>query len=649
MLIGGLVCNLYIRHMCGITGYIDFKNRSSEGILTAMTDTLTHRGPDGSGIELILKNEVQIGLGHRRLSIIELTELGAQPMHYENLVITYNGEIYNFRELKKELSALGHQFTNDSDTEMILHAFKQWGRACVDRFIGMFAFCIYDQQNDLIFCVRDRAGVKPFFYYWHDNLFLFSSELKSFHKHPAFEKKLDHAAVSAFMQYGNVPTPHCIFEHCLKLKPGHYLTIDLKSRSIQTTRYWNVYDAYNRPKLNIDFQEAKSKTEEILQDACNYRMVSDVPVGVFLSGGYDSACVTALLQKDRSEKLKTFTVSVPDIGLNEAPYAKAVAQHLGTDHTEISCTSSEALELIKDLPYFFDEPFADSSAIPTTLVSKMARKEVTVALSADAGDEVFAGYNRYDYLIRYRAKLEKIPAFMRVAAAGIMEHVPSGKIPVLKNRYNFHNRYEKLKGILRNPTEQQIMLSLSQQFTDDQLKQVLLDPKNTLSTAYESNELQANFTSPLSYMMAIDYQTYLVDDILQKVDRSTMSVSLEGREPFLDHRVIEWAAQLPDNYKYHEGVKKYILKEIVHQYLPKEMMERPKMGFAIPIGEWLKNELRDLVEYYLSEERIKEQKLFNPEYVSSILRDFFHGKKEYETKIWYLLMFQMWYEQWMEN
>ena len=634
--------------MCGITGFIDFARSSSENTLERMTNTLFHRGPDGSGIQLLNEEKAQIGFGHRRLSIIDLSEHGTQPMQFEHLWICFNGEIYNYQEIKDELSSLGHSFVGGSDTEMILHAYAQWGKACIDKFIGMFAIVLYDTKANTIFCVRDRAGVKPFFYYKQGDLFLFASELKAFHQHPKFQKKINLAAVGAFMQYGNVPTPHCIFEDCYKLEPGHSLTLNLENQTVQIERYWNVYDAYNQPKTSISFEEAKTETEKILSSACEYRMVADVPVGVFLSGGYDSACVTSLLQKNRTEKLKTFTIAVPDIGLNEAPYAKDVAKHLGTDHTEIECTQKDATDLIVDLPFYYDEPFADSSAIPTTLVSIMARKHVTVALSADAGDEVFAGYNRYDYLMRYGKKMEQLPGFVRKSMAGMMDLIPSDKIPVLKNKYNFHNRYEKLKGILRNPSSEQIMLSLSQQFTDEQLKNVLKNANfEALPTHYRSKELKAEFSTPLTYMMAIDYQTYLLDDILQKVDRATMTASLEGREPFLDHRVIEWAATLPDDFKYHNGEKKYILKEIVHDYIPKELMDRPKMGFAIPIAHWLQNDLRELVEEHLSEKKIVEQGIFNWELVAKLKADFFGGKKEFDVKLWYLLMFQMWFGKWM--
>ena len=636
--------------MCGITGFIDNKNNSSQENLEEMTNVLHHRGPDGSDCEVFSLNNAQVGLGHRRLSILDLSNGAKQPMHYKKLILCFNGEIYNFKEIKQNLVDLGHSFELESDSEMILHAYEEWGEKCLDRFIGMFAFVILNSEKQQFFCARDRTGVKPFFYYLKDGLFLFSSELKSFHKHPNFTKIVDRDAVASYMQYGNVPTPHCIFKNAKKLKPGHYFNLDISSsiksiEDIKPIQYWNVYDFYNAPKLNLNYGEAIVETEKILQSSFDYRMVSDVPVGVFLSGGYDSACVTALLQKDRTEKLKTFTIGVPDIGLNEAPYARDVAKHLGTDHTEINCTEKEAIDMIPDLPFFFDEPFADSSAIPTTLVSKMAREQVTVALSADGGDEIFAGYNRYDYMMRYGKKLNSIPSFARKAMVGAMKSISSERIPILKHKYNFHNRYEKLKNVLYDPSNENIMLSLSQQYTNEQMKDFMVGDFDELQTAYHSKELKNNY-SPLAYMQAIDYQTYLVDDILQKVDRSTMTHSLEGREPFLDHRIIEFAAQLPNDFKYHNGVKKRIIRDIVHEYVPKEMMDRPKMGFAIPIAKWLNNDLKDLVEEYICESKIKEQGFFNWNYIARIKNDFFNGKKEYDTKIWYVLMFQMWMEKW---
>ena len=635
--------------MCGIAGYIDFKKNTSVEVLHRMTDSMEHRGPDGAGYETFHLETAILGLGHRRLSIIDLTNGGHQPKCFEDNWITFNGEIYNFQKIKNELIEIGHSFKSNSDTEVILHAYQEWGLNCAEKFIGMFAIAIFDKKNNNLHLIRDRAGVKPLFYYHKEDLFMFASELKAFHEHPSFRKTLNRDAVAAFMQYGNVPTPHCIFENCWKIKPGHLLTINIGSGKTHESQYWNVYTTYNQSKWDISYGEAKEKTRELLRSAFEYRLVADVPVGVFLSGGYDSVSVTSILQDDRQSPLKTYTISVPDIGLNEAPFAKEIAKHLGTDHTEIECTSNDAIELIEELPYYFDEPYADSSAIPTTLVSKMAREHVTVALSADAGDEVFAGYNRYDYLLKYGRTIGNIPGVLRKGFAGLMDTIPSEKIPVLRDKYNFHNRYEKMKSILKEPSDEKIMMSLSQQFTNRQIAEIMSHRAELLDTFYESNELRKQFYSPLAYMMAIDYQTYLLDDILQKVDRSTMAVSLEGREPFLDHRIIEFASRLPDEYKYNDGVKKRILKDLVHDYVPKELMDRPKMGFAIPIANWLQNELRHLVEEFCSESRLKEHNLFDRENIQKLLNEFFKGKKEYDMKVWYLLMFQMWYDKWMRS
>ncbi len=635
--------------MCGISGYVDFGKTSNRTILEKMNRMLAHRGPDGEGYGIYETAKASIGLGHRRLSIIDLSEGGSQPKTFMDLHITFNGEVYNYEEIKKELIDKGHSFESHSDTEVVLHAYKEWGSAALQKFIGMFAFAIYDEANQKIFACRDRAGVKPFFYYQKEGLFLFGSELKALVQHPNFVKEINLDAAAAFMQFGVVPTPHCIFKNAHKLKPGHFLELNLVNNELSTHQYWNVYDAYNKPALKIDLPEAIEETEKLLTSAFNYRMVSDVPVGVFLSGGYDSSCVTALLQKDKTDKIKTFTIGVPDAGLNEAPYAKDIAAHLGTDHTEYYCTEKEALEIVPQLPFFYDEPFADSSAIPTTLVSRVAREKVTVALSADAGDEIFAGYNRYDYMMRYGKKLNSIPGFIRKTASSIMNVIPADSIPVLNKKYLFHSRYEKLKMLLKNPSEQNILMSLTSAMTENDLADLFKSRVIKLPTAFDSKELKPEYHSTLAYMMAIDYQTYLLDDILQKVDRATMSVSLEGREPFLDQRIIEWAAQLPMEYKYNNGNKKFIIKEIVHKYLPKEMMDRPKMGFGIPIAAWLQNELKQYVDRYFDEAFVVKQNVFNNNEIQRIRKSFYDGKIERAEKIWYILMFQMWYDKWMNN
>jgi len=399
--------------------------------------------------------------------------------------------------------------------------------------------------------------------------------------------------------------------------------------------------------LSISLPDAICETEKILSKSFQYRMVADVPVGVFLSGGYDSSCVTALLQKGSTERIKTFTIGMTDKKLDEAPFAKQIAQHLGTDHTELYCTSEEALDIIPELSYYYDEPFADSSAIPTILVSRMARKKVTVALSADAGDEIFAGYNRYDYLLKHGKKLQGMPGIMRKAVAEVMEAVPSENIPYFNKQYNFHSRYQKLRNLLRDPSPFQMMKNLSQVFSHDEIDKIFTGQIKELQTLHTSRELAPDFYDPLSYMMAIDYQTYMVDDILQKVDRATMSVSLEGREPFLDQTIIEWSARLPNEYKYHSGNKKYILKQIVHKHIPREMMERKKMGFGIPVEQWLQHELKDLVNEYLSDSYLGKHNFFNAGHVQNLVRSFYKGRTDLYLKIWHLLMFQMWYEKWI--
>lgn len=633
--------------MCGIAGFIDFKKHSTEDDVRKMSDCLQHRGPDGSGTYFTETQNAAIGFGHRRLSIIDLSETANQPMQYNGLHLIFNGEIYNYNEIRKNLISLGHQFQTHSDTEVILHAWQQWGEKSIEQWRGMFAIALYDEKKSEVIFIRDRAGVKPLFYYYQEGVFLFASELKSITAHKGFKKEIDMAAVASFLQYGYVSHPHCIYKNTAKLQPGHLLRLNLGTQQVSLDQYWNVYDYYNKPKLSIDMPEAIVETEKILTEAFQLRMVADVPVGVFLSGGYDSSCVTALLQKNSTERLKTFTIGMTDEAINEAPYAAKVAQHLGTDHTEFYCTPQEALEIIPELPHYYDEPFADSSAIPTILVSRQARKKVTVALSADAGDEVFAGYNRYDYLMRYGKRLNSVPKPLRKLAVAAMDTIPSERIPYLRNKYNFHSRYNKIKSLLDNPSPSEMLKNLSQVFSDKEISQLFASTVSELETAHTSIELQKEFHDPLAYMMAVDYQTYLVDDILQKVDRATMSTSLEGREPFLDQHIIEWAAQLPTDYKYHQGQKKYIVKQIVHKYVPKAIMERPKMGFGIPIESWLKNELKDLVKENLSEPNLARHGLFNINGVQKLLSDFYNGRTENHLKLWYLLMFQMWYNRWM--
>ena len=635
--------------MCGISGYIDYHQSTDLEILQKMNRSFAHRGPDGEGYGIYENEKAAVGLGHRRLSIIDLTGGGSQPQTYKSLHITFNGEVYNYAEIKSRLQQKGHEFVSHSDTEVILHAYAEWGSRALQQFIGMFAFVIYDEQNQKLFIARDRAGVKPVFYSWKDGLFLFGSELKAFVEHPKFKKEININSVASFLQYGYVPTPQCIYNFCFKLAAGHFLEFDLAKKVFHTEQYWNVYDAYNQPKLEISLPDAITETEKLLTDACQYRMVSDVPVGVFLSGGYDSSCVTALLQKNSTDKIKTFTIGMPDAGLNEAPFAKKIAEYLGTDHTEYYCTEKEALEIVPTLPFYYDEPMADSSAIPTMLVSRIAREKVTVALSADGGDEIFSGYNRYDYAEKHLRTIQRIPPFLRKSLASLMDVIPARSIPMPNKGYYFYHRYEKLKMVLKNPTGKNIQMSMIQQFNDQEINDLFNSEVKKQASAFDSTELKKEYYSVIDDMMAMDYQTYLTDNGLHKVDRATMSASLEGREPLLDHRVIEWAARLPMAYKYNNGSKKFILKEIVHRHLPKEMMDRPKIGFGIPVRTWLYNDLKPFADQFLDEKYLVDQNIFNVKKILNIKTSFYNGKMEWTDKIWYLLMFQMWYDKWINN
>jgi len=540
-----------------------------------------------------------------------------------------------------------HRFETHSDTEVILHAYHEWGSNALKHFIGMFAFIIYDSLKDELFCCRDRAGVKPFFYYWNQDVFLFGSELKALIANPHFKKEIEINAVGAFMQYGYVPAPHCIFKNSHKLLPGHFLILDLKAKKISTAEYWNVYDSYNQEKLKISIEDAVEETEKVLEKAFNYRMVADVPVGIFLSGGYDSSCLVALLQKNKSRKLKTFTIGFEDKKLNEAQYAKEIAAILGTEHHEHYCSEKDALDVIPDLPYYYDEPFADSSAIPTILVSKMARASVTVALSADAGDEIFGGYDRYAWMIKYYRRMNAIPAIARKSGAALLSAFPIGEIRTFRDDNIFKKKFEKLSTLLKDPSPQNIFMGMTVDFSENERGRLFIQKPETIFSAHYNQELQEAYFDPLTYAMAKDYQTYMVDDILQKVDRATMSVSLEGREPFLDQNVVEWAGKLPVEYKIYNGQRKYLLRRIVHKYIPEKMMDRPKMGFSVPVNSWLNGVLKPLVDKYLGESYIRKQNIFNEHYIVQVKRSYYEAKKENDYKIWFLLMFQMWYDKWI--
>jgi asparagine synthase (glutamine-hydrolysing) len=631
--------------MCGITGFIDFNKESSEDILVRMNNCMIHRGPDDHGTYFNSGNEAVIGLAQRRLSILDLSPLGHQPMFFENLVIVFNGEIYNFKEIRKELEAFGYTFKSDSDTEMILKAFHKWGMDCLEKFIGMFAFVLYDTENGQIYIVRDRAGVKPMFYYWQHNIFLFGSELKALVNHPGFIKELDFNAAALFLTYNYIPAPYAIYKNTCKLLPGHYAKLDLKTKSFEIKKYWDVYDSYNQPKLDISEKEAIDHVESLMKSAFNYRMVADVPVGVFLSGGYDSTAVTSVLQATNTNKIKTFTIGFDVPSFNEADEAKKIARFLGTDHTEYYCTPKEAFEIIPQLPDIYDEPFADNSTIPTVLVSRLARKSVTVALSADGGDEIFGGYDKFN---RAKAFTEKMPVFLQSLAGNAMSIMEPESIPYFNRQYNFSTRYRKMRKIWKSGNGLTALKTISQFMPEDEVEIFSRMPITWYKTAFDSgNELNGN-SDLINKMLAVDYKTFLSDNNLNKMDRATMSVSLEGREPLLDQRIVEFVSQLPSGLKINNGINKYLLKQLVHRYVPKEMMDRPKMPFVAPINVWFQNELKEFFLHYLDKTRLEKQGLFNAEPIILLRDRYLKGNKENVQKLWNLLVFQMWYERWME-
>ena len=630
--------------MCGIAGFCDFNYKSDKDILKSMTDVLHHRGPDDSGYYFEENAYATVGLGHRRLSILDLSKHGHQPMQFQDLEIVYNGEVYNFQEIKEELKKYDYVFESDSDTEVILKAYHKWGIKAVDRFNGMFAISIYDKKNNKLIFIRDRSGIKPYYYYFKNNLFMFSSELKSFHKSPSFQKQIDLDALGQFFMYGYILEPYSIFKDTYKLKASHYIVLDLKTKIYNEKRYWDIKDYYKKPKIDISKEVAIEETDRLLKSAFEYRMVSDVPVGVFLSGGYDSSAVASILQTQRSKKINTFTIGFKEKGYDEAIYAKQVANHLGTNHTEYYCTQKDALEIIPTLAEIYDEPFGDSSAIPTILVSKLAKQDVSVSLSADAGDEIFAGYGKYDTSFRYYNFFNKFPKFSHSILKNSMDIINPRYIPFKDKIYNFETRYEKIKQILEANSTSMAMKYTTHLFTISEVDRLLKQPFDELETNFD---LDTQEFGDLEKMLLVDYKTYLPDDILTKVDRATMSVSLEGREPLLDYRIIEFAAQLPDYFKYRNGEKKWILKEVVHKYLPKEMMDRPKMGFGIPLMEWFRDELKDMFYYYLNEDRLTKENILNVKEVIYLRDSYLSGKNDNIRKLWNILIFEMWYEKWM--
>ncbi len=642
--------------MCGIVGSYSFNKKIDKAVLTSMKDALTHRGPDDNGIYIDEENNV--GLGHRRLSIFDLSSLGHQPMSNENgsIWITYNGEVYNFKEIREELIERGYSFKSNSDTEVLIKAYEEWGIDCVHKFIGMFALGIWDKREKKLYLLRDRVGVKPLYYYYKDGLFLFGSELKALMKHPEFSKDLNYSVLSLYLRYGYIPAPFTIFNNTYKLRQGHYLSVS--NNNVKEIKYWDIVDYYLEEPIKASEDEIAEELENLLIDSFKYRLVSDVPVGVFLSGGIDSTTLTALLQKNISTQLKTFTIGFYEDRYDEAKWAKKIANYLGTDHTEYYLSVKEALSIIQNLPEIYDEPFGDDSGIPTYFVSRLARQDVTVALSADGGDELFCGYDRYRSVTYLNRRFLRLPRYIRNSIIKALSSFSSSTVdslysifkPCIPEIKGYKDKFEKWRNILREVNNGNILDMYKfniNRWTPDDLTRVMGHQYDLrFNTYFEDTFLRLRNNDLVTQMMAIDFKTSLVDGILTKVDRATMSVSLEAREPFLDHRLVQYVARIPVNFKYKNGMSKYILRKILYKYVPRELLERPKQGFSIPLAEWLKGELYYLVRDYLNEDKLKREGIFNPGVVSSCVKGFMNGSINVQ-KIWFLLMFEMWKGKWL--
>lgn len=633
--------------MCRIVGILNANESIPEKLLQDMRDTLAHGGPDSA--DIYLNKEKSVGLGHRRLSILDLSEKGRQPFKWNGLVICYNGEVYNFEEVKSKMPK--YEFLTGTDTEVILKAFHKWGKDCVHQFRGMFAFSIWDEKKEELFLCRDRVGVKPLFWYLKDGLFLFASELKAFHQIPNFDKTINQNAVSLFLQQGYIPAPQCIFSFAHKLEPGHWLTIDKNLNPVKT-KYWDVKKKYAESKIDTRKEdEIAEELESLLLDSFKLRMVSDVPVGMFLSGGIDSSLVTALLQKEYNRPVKTFTIGFDNPERNEAPYAKEVARHLGTAHTELYCTEDNITDLIPKFSEIYDEPFGDSSGIPTYLVAKMAKEKVKVSLSADGADELFGGYAKYEVTKNFYNKIAKIPTTLRKGIGGMLNQVDPNWLernrhyfPVVRNYNNLNNKFSKLQNAFLAKDEHDFFNLASGYLTPKQLTKLGPMPFDR----YPKNGIEIEKDRLISYMGLIDIQTYLEGDIMCKVDRASMQHGLEGREPFLDHHLIEFALKIPDQLKINGKTTKYLLRKILYKYVPRELIERPKQGFAAPFDKWMRGFLREEIQSIPEDQNFIATFHLEKAAVTKMLTDFFEQRKYVNPNIvWFFYILFHWYQRWM--
>ncbi len=647
--------------MCGIVGFFEASPQRSTpeaaSIVQSMARTLEHRGPDDSGIWIDVENG--IALGHRRLAIIDISPEGHQPMASADgrYVIAFNGEIYNFLELRRELDRLGHRFRGHSDTEVMLTSFSEWGiYKALERFNGMFAFALWDARERILHLGRDRLGEKPLYYGGFGQTFLFASELKALKAHPAFQSQIDRDALALFLRYSCVPAPYSIYQGIFKLPPGTVLTWNGKDAYPDPVPYWSakaVAEASVADPFTGSEQEATTQLEELLREAVKLRMVADVPLGAFLSGGVDSSTIVALMQAQSSQPVKTFTIGFYEDAYNEAQYAKAVAQHLGTDHTELYVTPEEALAVIPKLPRLYDEPFSDSSQIPTFLVSQLARGHVTVSLSGDGGDELFAGYNRYFWGRRIWQKMGWLPQRLRQTAARTLTRLSpqawdrmftqvGAFLPAGFNLPTPGDDLHKLAGILAVPDPDAMYVGLASHWKDPEAIVVGgVEPVTAVSERQNWARLP-DFTQRMMYLDAI---TYLPDDILVKVDRASMGVSLEARVPFLDHRVVELAWRMPLSLKIRGLQGKWLLRRLLDQYVPPSLIERPKAGFGMPIDRWLRGPFKDWAETLLDEHRLRDEGFFHPQFIRQKWVEHLSGDCNWQYDLWDVLMFQAWLEE----
>ncbi len=627
---------------------------SPDELIRRMTDRITHRGPD-AGASWV-DGDAGVALGHRRLAILDLTAEGAQPMVSASgrYVLVFNGEIYNYLEIRAELERTGARtWRGHSDTEVMLAAFEDYGlEDSLKRFVGMFALALWDRQHRELVLARDRLGEKPLYYGRCGGTFLFGSELKALRAHPSFGGVIDRNALALLFRHNYIPTPHSIYSGVHKLFPGTYLKVRTGREDPQPVAYWSVNEAaelgQRDPFVGSD-EEAIEQLEFLLRRAVRQQMLSDVPLGAFLSGGVDSSAIVALMQAQSTVPIRTFTIGFQEQAYNEAEHAKAVARHLGTDHTELYVTPQQAIDVIPLLPTLYDEPFADSSQVPTFLLSALARRHVTVSLSGDAGDELFAGYNRYVITQKAWRSLSRVPVGVRTRMANLITSIPPhafdamapilSRLPGVQRVALLGDKLHKGAGVLASRTVEQLYHGLVSHWRDPSaVVASSIEPLTMLTDPSRHPRLDGD----VSRMMALDQLTYLPDDILTKVDRAAMGVSLETRVPFLDHRVVEFAWRLPLGLKLRGGVGKWVLRKVLYKYVPQRLIERPKQGFGIPIDAWLRGPLRGWAEELLSEERLRREGMLNSKLIREKWVEHQSGARNWQYHLWDVLMFQAW-------